>query len=340
MPVFSYRCMDRAGEILVGDLEAQDRSSAVEELHRRGMLPLDLSSTGPTFLMRLNEPIDILSKPSGRDVHGFIRDLSRLLTAGLSIDAAFRLLVDMQKKDTFKRMLEDMRESLRRGESLAASMMLYSETFPVQITASVQAGENSGTLPLSLDTIAASMDKTLSFQERLRSALIYPAVLMTMVVGTFFLVLTFVLPQFAPMFVGNEDKLPLATRFVMAIGEWFADYWHLFLLALFALAVWLLVMRRDERMKKQAFRNLCRVSTLRDWLITPDVVRFVRTLGVCSESGLALDKAIAMAIDATKIPHVSDAFKDVRTSVRRGDLLSDALGRIDWSPPWCCNSFW
>lgn len=332
MTTFSYRCMDREGEVLVGTIDAVDRSVAVEELHKRGMVPLDLSSSGPTLLMRLNEPIDFLSRPSGRDVFAFMRDLSRLLTAGLSIDASFKLLVGMQKKEGFKRTLEDMRERLRRGESLAAAMTVHNQIFQVQVTAAVQAGESSGTLAASLATIATSMDKALSFQERLRGALIYPAILMVMVAGTFFLVLTFVLPQFAPMFEGNEDKLPMATRFVMAIGDWFADYWGLVLLALFGFFAWIMIVRRDKRIRAKVMLALCQVPLMKTWLVTPDVIRFVRTLGVCSESGLALDKAISMAIDAVKIPHVGEQLMKVRTEVRRGELLSTTLARIDWFP--------
>lgn len=332
MVQYSYRCMDSQGEVLVGDIEAFDRPAAVEELRRRGMIPLDLSSTGPTLAMRLNEPIDFLQRPSGRDVFAFLRDLSRLLNAGLSIDAAFKLLINMQKKDTFGRTLGEIREKLRQGESLAASMSQYNTLFPVQITAAIQAGENSGTLAEALEALATSMDKALSFQERLRSALIYPAILMVMVVATFFLVLTFVLPQFAPMFVGNEDKLPMATKIVMAIGDFFANYWALVLLGLIGLSLWVLAVRRDRRLKLKVFKNLCRISLLRRWLLEPDLIRFLRTLGVCNSSGIGLDRSIAMAIDAVGLPHLAEELAEVRSRIRRGDLLSKAFEGLDWFP--------
>lgn len=333
MATFSYRCMDQAGEVLVGSLDALDRAAAAEELHKRGMIPLDLSAKGPTLAMRLNEPISFLDKPAGRDIFAFLRDLARLLKAGLSIDAAFRLLIDMQKKERFERILDEMREMLRRGESLAAAMTMHKEVFPIHITAAVQAGENSGTLPEALETLAASMDKSLSFQERLRGAMIYPTILMMMVVGTFVLVLTFVLPQFEPMFVGNEDKLPLVTRFVMALGDWFATYWTFLLGGFVLLFMWVLAVRKDKRARGRVLRSLCALPWLKSWILTPDIVRFVRTLGVCTESGLALDKAMAMAVDAVKVPHVAEALLKVRGEVRRGDMLSTALSRLEWFPP-------
>lgn len=333
MTQYSYRCMDPEGEVLVGKLEAQDRPAAVQELHKRGLIPLDLSSSGPTLAMRLNEPVDFLTRPGGRDIHAFLRDLARLLTAGLSIDDAFKLLAEMQKKDGFGRTLEEIREKLRRGESLAVAMSHYNDLFPIQITAAVQAGENSGTLAQSLETIALSMDRALSFQERMRSALVYPAILIVMVAATFFLVVTFVLPQFAPMFVGNEDKLPMATRFVMAVGAFFSAYWGGVLLALVAFVLWVLAVRRDERLRSRLLKRLCSLMWVRGWLLEPNTIRFLRTLGVCSESGLALDRSIAMAIDAVNLPHMADELQELRRQVRRGDLLSDGFAQLDWVPP-------
>lgn len=332
MTSFSYRCLDAQGEVLAGKLEARDRPSAIEELRRRGMIPLDLSSSGPTLAMRLNEPVDYFQRPSDRDVHAFLRDLSRLLNAGLSIDAAFKLLSGMQKKEGFSRTLEEIREKLRQGESLAASLSHYGTLFPVQTTAAIQAGENSGTLAESLEGIAISMDKALSFRERLRSALVYPMILIVMVAATFFLVLTFVLPQFAPMFAGNEDKLPFATKFVMATGDFFANYWGYLVLAFVASILWALAVRKDRRLKGKLFKSLCRIKWLRGWLLEPDLIRFLRTLGVCYSSGLALDKSNAMAIDAVTLPHVADELTEVRAQIRRGDLLSTAFSRLDWFP--------
>ena len=333
MQTFSYRSMDKDGETITGSLDASDLAAAAGELHSRGLTPLDLSADGPTLWMRLNEPVDFLNKPSKRDIFAFLRDLARLLNAGLSVDDGLRLIADMQKKETFERLLKDLRERVRRGESLAAAMGAYRDTFPVQVTAAVQAGESSGALADSLTSLATSMDRALSFQERLRSALIYPAILMLMVTATFFLVITFVLPQFAPMFEGNEAKLPWATRFVMDLADFFNAYWPIFAVGLVGFIIWLLVMRRDKAFRARVFSTLCSIPGLKNWLLAPDIIRFTRTLAVCSQSGLALDKAIAMAIDAVQMPHVGEELLRIRADVRRGDLLSTTLGRLEWYPP-------
>ena len=133
--------------------------------------------------------------------------------------------------------------------------------------------------------------------------------------------------------MGNEDKLPMATRIVMGMGDFFEAYWPLLVLALFGFFAWIMVVRREKNTRRRVLAALCAVPWLKTWLLTPDIVRFVRTLGVCIGAGLALDAALAMAINSVRVPHMEDELLRVRREVRRGDLLSTALGRLDWFPP-------
>ena len=332
MVEFSYRVLDRDGEVQTGILDAPDLAAATSELYRAGFTPLDVSADGATFLMRLNQPVTFFEEPSARDIQIFLRDLGRLLRSGLSLDDALKLLHDMTEREMFKRAIERIREKVRQGESLATALALQKKYFDVQTTAAVQAGELSGTLSEALETVAASMHQALSFRERVRSALIYPSILMLMVAATFVLVMTFVLPQFAPLFNGNEDKLPWATRFVMSLGDLFVAQWYVLLAALLAALFWTLSVARSERARARFYKAACGVPLLKTWLLTPDIVRFVRTLGVCTRSGIALDKALAMAIDAVKMPHIAEALTSVRAEVRRGGHLSGAFLKVDWLP--------
>lgn len=333
MPQFHYRVLNKDNEVQTGILDAPDRPTATEQLHKRGWVPLELNVGGKTLSMRLNEPVNLFGQPNQRDVCAFLRDLARLLRAGLAMDDALRLMISTHEKELFVRLLEDLRERIRRGEGLAAAMSEHKHLFSVQEIAAVQAGELSGTLAEALDTIAASMDRALSFQERLRGALIYPSILMVMVAATFVLVMTFVLPQFEPVFEGNEDKLPMLTKIVMAMGDFFSAYGWVAGLVLLGFLLWVVWVMHNPTMKLIALRQLCNVPGVRRWLITPDLIRVVRTLGVCTRSGLALDKSIAMAIEAVKIPHLGDDLARARTMVRRGELLSVSLAKLGWIPP-------
>ncbi|MCJ9430041.1 type II secretion system F family protein [Kordiimonas marina] len=333
MPDFCYRVLDHDGEIQTGTVVAKDVAAASAELYRMGFTPLDISAEKPTFLMRLNEPIAFFSEPSQRDIQAFLRDLGRLLNAGLSMDESLKLLHGMQNKELFARAVELMREKVRQGESLASAMSGYKKYFNVQVVASVQAGEFSGTLANALESVAASMDVALSFKEQVRGALIYPAILMVMVCGTFTLVMTFVLPKFAPLFAGHEDKLPWVTRFVLSLSRLVNEHGYVLGGLLAFVALWLVAVLRDENAKAKLLKGLCNVPGIKSWLLTPDIIRFIRTLGVCTGSGVALDKALSMAADAVRMPHLTQELALVRGAVRRGSLLSQAFAKIEWIPP-------
>lgn len=333
MSAFHYRVLDRDGEVQTGQLDAFDVATATAELRRRGFTPVEIALGRKTLGMRLNEPVQIFGKPNQRDLFAFLRDLARLLIAGLSLDDALRLQTAMQDKDQFRRILDDVREQVRRGESLASGFMRHKDLFSVQVIASVQAGETSGTLPDALVTIAETMERSLSFRERLRSALIYPAILMIMVVATFILVMTFVLPQFGPLFDGKEEALPWVTRFVMSLADVFSAYWWLGIGLFLGAVMWLIWASHNSDLNKRLWEISARLPGFANWVLTPTIVRFVRTLGVCCKSGLALDKAIAMAIDTIKIPHVEKELLQVKARVRRGELLSGAVKNVAWFPP-------
>lgn len=333
MPEFSYRVLDKEGEIQTGVLDAVDRAAATAELYRAGLTPVDVSADGPTFAMRLNEPVTFFDRPSDRDIQAFLRDLGRLLTAGLSIDDSLRLLQNRQSRDLLAKEIERVRDKVRRGESLAAALSTKKQYFNVQIIAAVQAGELSGTLAEALMTVSTSMDQALSFKERVRSALIYPAILTLMVFATFLLVITFVLPQFAPLFAGNEDRLPWATRFVMGLGDILIAQWYVVAAVFTAVLSFALHIAISKSRRGLFLVRLASLPGMKDWVVTPDLVRFVRTLGVCVQSGVSLDNALAMATDAVKLPTLSEELSAVRAQVRRGRHLSQAFAELSWFSP-------
>ena len=329
---FSYRCLCIDGEIETGTLTAIDLPAASAELYARGMTPIDISGDGPTFAMRLNEPVTFFDRPKDRDIQAFLRDLSRLLKAGLSIDEGLKLLANMQEKDQFVRIIEDMRDLVRQGESLHVALSRHSKYFPVQISAAVQAGESSGALPTTLFNLSASMDQALSFRERLKSALIYPSILMVMVVVTFVIVMTFVLPQFAPIFEGNEHKLPVATQFVLWLGDMFEKWWPMMIALVIGGIYYIITISRNEVRRGVFFEWICRIGFIKNWLLVPELVRFVRTLGVCLDSGLPLDRSLVMATDAVRLPHLAEDLILLRREVRQGAFLSSSMAYFSWFP--------
>jgi general secretion pathway protein F len=333
MTEFSHRSYDKNGVIQTGQIQAINRSQAIDSLHSMGLTPVEISSSGRTLSMLLNSEFTYFSRVDDRDICNLLRDLARLLKAGLSMDQALTLLSDMQNKQTVITLLSDMKEKIRRGETLANAMSASSKIFPLQITAAVHAGENSGQLPETLTTLSASLDKSLKFRDKLKGALLYPAFLMVMVTFTFILVMTFVIPQFAPLFAGNEEKLPLATQFVMSLANVFDHYFlELIILTVLMIALSVYILHQDNR-RADIVEYLCRLPGVGFFLQTPDIVKFMRTLGVCSNSGMTIDRALLMSVETVNLKHLAKQYARARNEVRRGQSLSTCFSSMKFMPP-------
>lgn len=329
---YSYRALGEDGTVETGKVWAIDIANATAEVYAKGIRPVEISKGKPTWRMRLNEPVTFFEKPNNREIQRFLRDLARLLDSGLALDVALQLLLDMQGNKYFEKLIFEMKERVRQGAALHEVLAKYPDFFPVQICAAIQAGENAGELVETLHVLSSSLDKALTFKERLRAALIYPAILTLMVVATFVLVVGFVLPQFKPIFVGNEERLPGLTRGVMWLGDFLTAYGGVFSLFLISLIFLAVVFLKDPVRRVSWYRFWTQFRLFHPWMITPNLLRFIRTLGICSKSGLPLDKALALAIETVNLPHLSNDLAQLRNEIRRGSLLSTAFEARSWLP--------
>jgi general secretion pathway protein F len=332
VPEYSYRAFDGTGEIKSGRLDAASFANASSTLHRQGLTAIDIHEGNPSLWMRLNEPFSIFTSIKDKDVCAFYRDLSRLLSAGMSIDDALDLLSDMHEKSDLYTHTVNIRERVRKGASLSSAMSDEEDIFPVHILASINASENSGTLPETLADAAANLERSLEFRSKLKSALIYPTILLMMVCATVAMVVLFVIPQFEPLFEGKEDRLPGLTQFVMSLGKFSADNWQIIstFVALALASLLLVFTHRDIR--SRLLGQICKVSRFAYWIQTPDFMRFTRTLAVSLKNGVALDKALKMSVSAVTQAHIAKDLQIVTDDVRAGKALSVCFGRIVWMP--------
>jgi general secretion pathway protein F len=332
MPEFSYRAVDQMGETTTGQLEAVSLAVASASLHRQGLRAIDIVEGKPTLWMRLNDDFTFFDRANETDIASFFKDLAQLMNAGMAIDQALNLQADMLQSGRFQKHLEQICEKVRRGASLSTAMSEEDGLFPVYILAAVNASENTGTLAQTLSSIAANMERAIEFRGKLKSALIYPSILLLMVMGTVALVITFVVPQFGPLFEGKEDQLPALTQFTMGLGTYVSENWQLVATGLTVLCVLTFAAYQHEESRSSIIKTLCKIPVIGYFLQTPDFIRFSRTLGVSTKNGLALDKALTMAIEAVDQIHMSKDLVTVEQKIRSGQALSEAFSTVPWMP--------
>ena len=223
------------------------------------------------------------------------RELATLLDAGLTVDHSLSLLGNLATSEASRRLLADLLQRVQAGGTLADALGQHEDVFSRAYVSMVRAGEAGGGLNDVLGRLARYLDEAELLSEQVRSALVYPIVLLVMSGLSIVVLLTVVVPQFTPLFESAGAELPLLTRVVITAGDAAQRYWWLLLLGLLA-GVWLIRRQfRHAESRARIDRWLLRVPLLGSLLIKIDTARLARTLGTLLANGVPLLNALAIA---------------------------------------------
>ena len=300
MPSFRWSAVTPGGEVMHGVTEAADRASVVERLQRQGQVVLRAEPADGRW--RLGDLLQIeLGGRRGIDratLGEVTRELAIMLGAGQDLDRALRFVVENVGNTRARAILAEVRDKVRSGSSLAAALAAEPRSFSRLYVGLVRAGEAGGTLPATLDRLAALLERERSLTSSMRAALIYPAVLVIAAIGSIFLLLDYVLPQFTPIFEQAGAELPASTRALMLLGQMTgaAAPWLLVL----AVAVVLIARRAlaAPALRLKVDRFLLRLPVAGRLLQETLAARLTRTLGTLLQNGMPLISALAIAKDA------------------------------------------
>ena len=300
MPAFRWSAINGGGDTVNGVMEAPDRGAVVERLQRQGHLVLRADPADRRRGLRELLQVDLggargLEKAALAEV---TRELAIMLAAGQDLDRALRFVVDNTRSARARTILANVRDKVRGGSSLAAALAGEPRSFSKLYIGLVRAGEAGGTLPATLDRLATLLERERSLAANLRSALIYPALLVVAAVGSIILLLDYVLPQFTPIFEQAGAQLPTATRVLMALGVVVGRGapWVLVATLAAGLVVRHLLARPANRLKLD--RLLLRLPIAGSLLRETLAARLTRTLGSLLQNGVPLIPALGIAQDA------------------------------------------
>ncbi len=335
---FRYRAVNAAGDLIEGEIEGQDQGAVIAQLRGQGHLPLATEPLAPgaddpgsALLRRLRQPV-FGGSVGRREVALITRQLATMLDAGLTNDQTLRFLVDLADSEALRRLLTDLLARVQGGSTLADACAEH-EAFSRAYVSLVRAGEAGGALNEVLARLAAYLENAEKLAEQVKSALVYPIILLVVAGLSIVVLLTVVVPQFTPLFESAGAELPLLTRIVVGAGEVMQRWWWLLLLALVALA-WLgrrLMQRPDSRARID--RALLRVPLLGGLLTRIDTARLARTLGTLLANGVPILNALAIATQTLGNAALREALGETATAVKEGKGVADPLAQTGRFPP-------
>ncbi len=342
MPNFAYTALDAQGLEKVGSLEAADVSQVTVILRRQGLFPTTVilatgakpapgGGGGGKWSFAL--PGLRIVAPKERAI--FTRQLGTLIRAGLPLLRGLEVLARQQENPRFRRVIEALAESIRSGSTLSDAMKRHPRIFDRLYINMIKAGEAGGLLDAVLDRLARFQEKSLQLHGKIRAALVYPVIVLTVAVAILAGLLVFVVPKFKQIFADllKGAPLPPLTRAVLAVSE--AVQHHAFLAAGLAVAAWMAfrLFRRTPAGAQRVDTALVRLPLFGDLILKAVVARFARTLGTLLSSGVPILASLLITRDTCGNTRVASAITRVHDRVKEGAPVARPLEGTRVFPP-------
>ena len=335
MAEYVYRAADAAGRVLDGTLDASGRESALRQLRSKGLTPVSLKESAGARPTPSVESAGTSTgargwrfashEPDRTDVHNLTSELAVMLRAGLPLDRALRILIDMTEKPSMVSLLQDLLKSVKGGKGLSQALQQHHGLFGDFYISMLRSGEAGGNLGEVLGRLAEHLERVKALRESVISALIYPAILIVVACISVVLMLGFVVPQFETLFEDMGEALPLPTRLIVTLGEVVAAWGWLIAIGAGA-AAWL--GRRwlaTQRGRLWLDRALLRVPVLGELVRKYELTRFARSMGTLLGSGVPIVGALQIAGDTIGNLVLRNAMSSVPAAIKQGGRLADAL---------------
>ncbi len=324
MPLYHYKAVTPGGEVATGELEAANQAEIVDRLRDQGMMPMQIgesagSAAGPVRRGRGAGRRWFAPKHVTRDhLIGLTREMSTLLNAGLPLDRALEMLIGVSIAPPVTSLLQGIRDDVRGGRALSQALEARREVFSRFYVNIVRAGEAGGALGDVLGRLAETMERNKETRESVKSALIYPTILVGVAAVSVVVLLIFVVPQFEHTFAQAGKALPLATAVVVALGSFFRHWWWAVLLGILALAWWLPRRLAKPAVRRRVDARLLRLPIVGDLVTKIEVARFARTLSTLLANGVTLLSGLAIVKETMGNGVLAGALDGVIARLREG----------------------
>lgn len=338
MPEFAWRAANSAGKVEEGRFTAATPAQVLKHLRDQGMTPLHIGDAGAAVPLAGTAgqaaSLGRFAQPKGRqargpvtapDVLALTSELAIMLRAGLALDNALRVLIDMSHKPSLAALVQGILDAVKGGTPLSRALAAHRDLFGDFYINMIRSGEASGQMSAVLDRLVEHMERQRALRDSVISATIYPAILLGVAVLSLIAMLGFVVPQFEKLFTDMGDALPLPTRLVMGLGHAFTQYGLVVAVMLAGLG-WAAL----RWLKSPAGRRWWQTLVLRLPLMGPLALKyqltlFSRSLGTLLGNGVPMLTALHIATETVGNTVLQDALGRVAPIVKEGGKVVQAV---------------
>jgi type IV pilus assembly protein PilC len=330
MPIYKWEGKTAKGALKKGEMEAPSEAAIRIHLRQQNIIPIKISSKRKDINISL--PF-LKKKVQQRSVAMFTRQLATMIDAGLPLVQSLEVLSSQQENNLFKNIIREIREDVEGGSTFAGALKKHPTTFNDLYTNLVVAGEEGGILDTILGRLAAYIEKAEALKKKVKSALIYPATIVTVAVAVVIILMLFVIPVFETMFSSAGQSLPLPTVIVLTISKMIKKYIVIFIPAVIVLIFLFKRYYKTDSGKAVVDRLLLSLPVFGPLFRKIAVARFSRTLGTLVSSGVPILDGLSIVSRTSGNRAIEIAIMNARASIREGETIAEPLSRSALFPP-------
>jgi type IV pilus assembly protein PilC len=321
---FSYKAIKKNGETYESEREATDKFDLFRQLKKEGETIISYNEAGHKSGMSMNLQLpSFLNRISTQEKITIARNLGGMLEAGLALSRALQVIEHQSKNKKLKMVLTSVNKSISEGTSFHDSLQKFPEVFSTLFISMVKAGEESGNLAPSLKQIADQMEKTYLIQKKVKGAMIYPGIILSLMFVIGIVMLTFVVPRLTATFTDLHANLPASTKFVIALSDFFKNHYVIaFLIFAAIVAGFYYGMKTAAGKRAFAFGTL-RLPVVGVIIKETNSARTARTLSSLLMAGVDLVLAIRITGEVVQNVFYKNVLKDAEAAVQKGRPLSE-----------------
>lgn len=333
MPTYVFKGRNRLNELVVGERVADTREALRQLLRREQVTLTSVKEKGREIGI---PKLGSRKKVKAKELAIFTRQFSVMIDAGLPLVQCLDILGQQQDNKHFQAVLNQVRQDVEEGSTLAAAMARHPRVFDQLFTNMIEAGETGGILDLILQRLSTFIEKIVKLKRDVLSALIYPAAVIIMAVGAIAIIMVVVIPQFENIFIGllgPGEQLPLPTRMVTAFSRFLAGWGGLSLLfVIIGIAVAIHFYYKTPKGRYNVDKVLLKTPIFGSILRKIAVARFSRTLSTLLSSGVPILQSLDITARTAGNAIVEEAILKVRSGVERGESFVDPLKATEVFP--------
>ncbi len=327
----AYKCsvVDQSGKRHKIKYSAETKTEVIDYLKQNHYTIISIDKSEGSIDMSSISMKRIRSK----DLAVFCKQLHAMLRAGVTIVSSLDILRQQTENKRLAKIIGRMYEDLQKGNTLSEALYYHKDAFPPIFISMVEAGELSGNIDLIMDRLAVHFEKEYKIENKIKSAMTYPAILAIVCVVVVVFLLTTIMPTFVEMYSSSGVELPPLTTMLINFSNALKQYWYIFVLALLVIIIGISMLMKNSKVKYKEDYYKLKIPVVKNLALKVATSRFTRTLSTLMGSGVPLLQALDTVAGVTGNTYIGSKIIEAKEDVRKGMALSQPLKQQGVFPP-------